>query len=669
LESAIREAFARKHHLVAVFFDLEKAYDTTWRYGILRSLHLFGFRGRLPLFLSDFLKDRSFRVRVGSTLSDRYIQESGVPQGSVLSVSLFAVAINGIAHSVSIPHSIYVDDFALWVRSPQLRSCERQLQLAINSACSWVGENGFRFSASKTVCVHFSRQRGINVDPQLRLGQELIQVAPEARFLGLLFDSKLTWAPHLRQLKDKCFRAMNILRALSGSSWGADRAVMLRLYRALIRSKLDYACFVYGSASGTSLKMLDSVHNEGIRLATGAFRTSPVVSLAVESAEPPLSQRRQQLMLHYATKLAGLPDNPAYQAVYGRNEVNGSRERQHFGDLADRLRECCAGIAFEMPRIARYGVMSIPPWQVPLLPCNYDMAALRRSSTPLPVYQHRFHDAIGRMPDYVPIYTDGSKSADAVGYSFVFGQSTFSGRLPAEFSVFMAELYAIGQAIRQVRLDSRSKFVIFTDSLSAMQAVSAFDPRNPMVQAIQERLPLVTGAGKEVVLCWVPGHVGIAGNERADRAAKEALGAAVVRDLPVLDTDLRPLFRGRLQAAWQDSWVRLQDNKLRSVKGGVGEWCTSFRSNRREEVVIARLRIGHTYLTHNHLLQGLPRPACAACGEPVSVRHILLDCAGYRLARGICGIAAALDEVLGDNFQGLQKVLRFFKAVGLYTQI
>src|SRR5207253_1047135 len=114
LESAIREAFAKKQHLVAVFFDLEKAYDTTWRYGILRNLASYGFRGRLPLFLVNFLSERTFRVRVGSCLSDRQVQEAGVPQGGVLSVTLFAIAINGIAQSVSLPNSMFVDDFALW---------------------------------------------------------------------------------------------------------------------------------------------------------------------------------------------------------------------------------------------------------------------------------------------------------------------------------------------------------------------------------------------------------------------------------------------------------------------------------------------------------------------------------------------------------------------------
>ena len=67
LESFVREAFIRKEHAVAVFFDLEKAYDTTWKHGIMKDLHTMGFRGRLPIFIKGFLANRQFRVRLNST--------------------------------------------------------------------------------------------------------------------------------------------------------------------------------------------------------------------------------------------------------------------------------------------------------------------------------------------------------------------------------------------------------------------------------------------------------------------------------------------------------------------------------------------------------------------------------------------------------------------------
>jgi len=79
LETFVREAFIQKQHAVAVFFDLEKVYDTTWKYGIMQDLFNAGLRGHLPLFIQGFLQNRQFCVRLGYHKSDLFDQEMGVP--------------------------------------------------------------------------------------------------------------------------------------------------------------------------------------------------------------------------------------------------------------------------------------------------------------------------------------------------------------------------------------------------------------------------------------------------------------------------------------------------------------------------------------------------------------------------------------------------------------
>jgi hypothetical protein len=83
LESEIQKAFAAKEHVVAVSCDLEKAYDTAWRRGILRNLTEMSLRGRLMFYINNFMNDRNFRVIVGNSMSKRCIQENGVVQGAV----------------------------------------------------------------------------------------------------------------------------------------------------------------------------------------------------------------------------------------------------------------------------------------------------------------------------------------------------------------------------------------------------------------------------------------------------------------------------------------------------------------------------------------------------------------------------------------------------------
>ena len=61
------------------------------------------------------------------------------------------------------------------------------------------------------------------------------------------------------------------------------------------------------------LKKLDVVHNAGLRLCSGAFRTSPVESIYVNCDQLPLDLRRQELSLRYLTRLKSSKENPTFQ--------------------------------------------------------------------------------------------------------------------------------------------------------------------------------------------------------------------------------------------------------------------------------------------------------------------------------------------------------------------
>ena len=176
---------------------------------------------------------------------------------------------------------------------------QRAMQLCVNSVQEWVSEYGFKFSTSKTVCIHFHQQYGFFPDPNILLGKTPIKVVKEAKFLGLIFDTKLTFKNRVQYLKSSCQKAVDILRVVGHTDWGADCIVLLRLYHALVRSKLDYGSIVYGSAHRSVLKQLDPIHHQGLRIALGAFRTSPAQSLYVEAHEPSLTSRGLKLSLNY----------------------------------------------------------------------------------------------------------------------------------------------------------------------------------------------------------------------------------------------------------------------------------------------------------------------------------------------------------------------------------
>ena len=189
LDSVVRVAFKQKRHVGAIFFDIEAAYDTTWRHGILTKLHKCGIRGSMGIFIQNFLAGRHFRVRVGNQLSRRCMQENGVPQGSVLSVALFAIMINDISDVLppQLGRSLFVDDFAIWCSAARLSTMSRSLQLAVKKLERWGVMNGFRFSTQKTNAIHFCRRRNC-AELCFKLYGRQIPKPPAVKFLGITFD-------------------------------------------------------------------------------------------------------------------------------------------------------------------------------------------------------------------------------------------------------------------------------------------------------------------------------------------------------------------------------------------------------------------------------------------------------------------------------------------------
>ena len=384
----------------------------------------------MPVFISKFLDNRNFRVRIGSTLSDPFEQEMGVPQGSILSVTLFSLKINSLAKVLSkdVEGSLYVDDFLMSYRAKNTRTCERQLQGCLHKIEEWCTENCFKFSPSKTACVHFQNKRGILTEPNLNLNGNKMTVVKETRFLGVIFDQQLSFIPHMKALKTKCLKALDIIKVVSNQEWGTDKSVLLKLYRSLVRPKLDYGCIVYGSARPSYLKVLNTIHHQGLRLALGAFRTSPVESMYLEAEELPLEHRRIKLSLQYVTKLKSTTSNPAFNCVFKPEfEHKYLRNTKVFSPLGIRIKERLQGSNILIDEINEDDIYDIPPWELFTPTINLSLHSSSKSDTHNSEFRQRFLEVNDYYDNkgYVPVYADGSKTDNNVSSSVVFPVDVF----------------------------------------------------------------------------------------------------------------------------------------------------------------------------------------------------------------------------------------------------
>ena len=231
---------------------------------------------------------------------------------------------------------------------------------------------------------------------------------------------------------------------------------------------------------------------------------------------------------------------------------------------------------------------------------------------------------------------------------------------------------AIVHALKEVNNTKARKFVIYTDSKSAIDAICHYNSFHPLAQKAQEWLYRINVRFKSVCFCWVPAHVGIKGNEFADAEAKAASTYSRI-DLPdIPHTDFYKTVKAYIWRKWEDRWsspLLANNKKYKSIRPVISRWTSVFHSNRRTEVVLGRLRIGHTHLTHKFLLDGSDAPECAQCDRPLSVEHILVHCQLHAAVRRNHGLAGKpLHVVLGDNAD-VCSLVKYLKQIGVFNKL
>lgn len=179
-----------------------------------------------------------------------------------------------------------------------------------------------------------------------------------------------------------------------------------------------------------------------------------------------------------------------------------------------------------------------------------------------------------------------------------------SHRIRNKASVLTAELMAIFSCLSHLsQLPPNTKYLLLTDSLSSLHSLLDLYSTNPLIQRIHLTLLSLTSTNSQITFLWIPGHIDLPEHDAVDEAAKLATKFPKITDPTCLPaSDYKNHYRSLILQSWNKFWKNQSSNKLLPIKQIPIQWSSSIRDSRREEVILTRLRIGHTRITHSHLL-------------------------------------------------------------------
>lgn len=254
----------QKRKCLGIFLDLSKAFDTVSVPSLIAKLERIGIRGTPLEIFKDYLHNRKQCVKIDTCLSDEFSVSYGVPQGGILSPTLFQIYANDLCR-LSLPHCkiyAYADDTAILIDGPTWETVKMNAETAMSGIMSWLNTNLLTLNLGKTTFVSFAIRRNNKPPPSFTIAAHscanasscitcpLLTSSDTVRYLGVLIDDGLRWDKQIDAITTRTLRLIHVFKSLRES---AKPDTLKMVYFALCQSVIGYCIVVWGGATKTCL--------------------------------------------------------------------------------------------------------------------------------------------------------------------------------------------------------------------------------------------------------------------------------------------------------------------------------------------------------------------------------------------------------------------------------
>ena len=283
LSQKTSEAYNQGKKVVAVFYDVDGAFDSVWHAGLIKKLVDLNFPDYLIAFTIDYLDSRYFVIKIGNTFSAVYKIDCSVPQGGCLSPMLFILYVNDL-EILQFNNLAYTSLFADDVKDMFIfnniddRSCAI-INKRLKQFEYWLNRWRLKINPDKCNYLIFSKNKktGSNEELSIKMYGKKIPMAKDGiqKFLGINFDKYLTFNYHIGEIEEKCNSRLNILRILKNKRWRINNKTLLNIYYTLIRSIIDYFLLLYPVLNDMNKNKLQIIQNKALRI-IGNYRQDEI---------------------------------------------------------------------------------------------------------------------------------------------------------------------------------------------------------------------------------------------------------------------------------------------------------------------------------------------------------------------------------------------------------
>lgn len=270
IDSAMRSSNI-KYSTAMVLLDIEKAYDTIWRRGLVYKMNRINIPQYLTKLTDSYLNNRTIQVKVKDKLANKLFTEEGLPQGSVIAPTLFNIYINDIPKNNSTKIAMFADDTAIFSTSVREDQAKIYIQRHLHQLETYFNRWKLRINVDKTQFTIFNHKhnRNHNINNRISMYNTPIEETDTVKYLGITLDRKLTFKQHIETIRKRARIAKSLIYSYIQITNPLSKKLKVRLYKAYIRSIILYAAPIWSQAANYLISRLETLERNTLRTILG----------------------------------------------------------------------------------------------------------------------------------------------------------------------------------------------------------------------------------------------------------------------------------------------------------------------------------------------------------------------------------------------------------------